>query len=120
MVDPMQFVSHDEAAKLGADAKPLDQDGWTEERAAELAREEGIELTPEHLTILRFLREQYEAQGPMPAREMIAMLCDEYYGQGGKKYLYHLFPKGPVCQASKLAGLPVPPDAIDKSFGSVM
>ncbi|HHO68858.1 MAG TPA: TusE/DsrC/DsvC family sulfur relay protein [Gammaproteobacteria bacterium] len=114
------FVAHSETARIGAEPEAYDLDEWSEEIAARLAEEEGIELTDEHLAILRFVREQYQAQGPMPAREMIAMLVEEYAPQGGKKYLYRLFPKGPVCQASKLAGLPVPPDAIDKSFGSVM
>ncbi len=120
MQDTPLFVAHSETARTGAEAEAYELDEWSEERAVQLAREEGIELTPEHMAILRFLREQYRVRGPMPAREMIAMLSEEYQTQGGKKHLYHLFPGGPVCQASRLAGLPVPSDAIDKSFGSVM
>ena len=120
MTETGDFVAHAESARIGAEAEAHELDEWSEETARKLAEEEGIELTDEHMTILRFVREQYRVRGPMPAREMIAMLVEEYEPLGGKKHLYQLFPKGPVCQASRLAGLPVPPDAIDKSFGSVM
>lgn len=93
---------------------------WTRDLAEQLAGEEEITLTDEHWDIVHFLREQYRENGPMTSGPRLLRLLEERYAaQGGGKYLYQLFPKGPVSQASKIAGLPLPPYSRDRSFGSV-
>jgi len=94
---------------------------WSEQIAQELAGEESIALSKEHWDIINFLRDHYQRCGPCPnGRAVLGLLEDNFAQQGGKKHLYHLFPRGPVVQACKIAGLPLPPYSTDASFGSVM
>jgi tRNA 2-thiouridine synthesizing protein E len=55
----------------------------------------------------------------MNMRELHDALDEKFHPQGGMKYLYKLFPGGPVAQGCRLAGIDVPAGAVDKSFGSV-
>ena len=52
-------------------------------------------------------------------KTVLRMLEDEYRDQGGRKYLYSLFPRGPITQGCRLAGLPTPAGNTDPSFGIV-
>ncbi|APF18021.1 TusE/DsrC/DsvC family sulfur relay protein [Caldithrix abyssi] len=77
---------------------------WTEEIAAELAKEEGIEeLTDMHWKVIRFMREEFEKEGHIPTIRKIK-------NAGGVpiKDLYNLFPDGPAKKAAKIAGLGKP------------
>jgi len=98
----------------------IDLEDWSEARAQGIAVEEGIQLTAKHWEVIHFLRERYAQHGPAHyAREMVQLLESRYAHEGGRKFLYKLFPHGPVKQASHIAGLPVPSGATDRSFGSV-
>lgn len=92
---------------------------WSPRTAERMARDEGIEeLTEEHWQVLFALRNFYRQHGPADsAREVIHQLEREFADDGGRRYLYQLFPKGPISQGSRLAGLPVPPHSSDPSFG---
>ena len=103
------------------EADLLELGNWSEEVAQTLAGEEGITLSKEHWDVINFLRDYYQRCGPCPnGRAAQGLLEENFARQGGKKYLYHLFPRGPVVQASKIAGLPLPPHSTDPAFGSVM
>jgi TusE/DsrC/DsvC family sulfur relay protein len=118
MHDINQMIEH------GGDAPEVDLSelgDWSEQIAQELAGEEGINLSKEHWDVINFLRDYYQRCGPCPnGRTVLGLLEDNFAQQGGKKYLYHLFPKGPVVQACKIAGLPLPAYSTDPHFGSVM
>ena len=93
---------------------------WNEELAHKLAAEEQIQLIDDHWDVIRFLRDHCEEHGTdCSARELLKIMADRYQQQGGKKYLYTLFPRGAVVQACKIAGIPLPSHATDPSFGSV-
>jgi tRNA 2-thiouridine synthesizing protein E len=93
---------------------------WSEEIARNLAATEGITLTPEHWEVVCFMREHYEECGlASSGRVLLNCLDEEFAEQGGSKYLYRLFPGGPVSQGSRIAGLPLPAYSSDRSFGSV-
>lgn len=100
---------------------PFAENDWSEEEAIRQANAEGLELGPDHFELLRALQ-QYFATHDKPdvhARELHDALDEKFHGKGGMKYLYILFPKGPIAQGCRLAGLPIPAGAIDESFGSV-
>ncbi|WP_369308146.1 sulfurtransferase TusE [Providencia rettgeri] len=88
----------------------LDSQQWSEELIPLLAQEEGIELTNEHLEIIRFVRNFYLEFNTSPAIRMLVKAVSQQFGEekGNSRYLYRLFPKGPAKQATKLAGLPKP------------
>lgn len=52
-------------------------------------------------------------------RELHDALDERFHSAGGIKHLYQLFPRGPVAQGCRLAGLEAPAGATDKGFGSV-
>jgi len=92
---------------------------WNEETAREIASKQGIELTDAHLQVVHSLREHYREQGESETgRQLSDMLENEFADQGGKKYLYCLFPDGPVNQGMRIAGLPVPANTEDAGFGT--
>jgi tRNA 2-thiouridine synthesizing protein E len=70
---------------------------------------------------VRALQEYYarRAAEAINLRELHDALEERFHRQGGLKYLYQLFPGGPVAQGCRLAGLKAPAGAADKGFGSV-
>ena len=85
-----------------------------------MAAKEDIELTDEHLGVIECLRDFYLEVGEAKhGRELEEMLDEVFSSHGGRKFLWRLFPGGPVTQGSKLAGLPIPPHTGDKGFGTV-
>jgi tRNA 2-thiouridine synthesizing protein E len=97
----------------------IELEPWTEEMAIEMARRDGLELSDDHLAIIRYLRDCYaDHGGTINARRLMNTLEEEFAGLGGHRFLYSLFPRGPIATASRYAGLPMPPGTRDPSFDS--
>ena len=79
----------------------VDLNQWNEDIAAELAEEEGVNLTDDSFKLINFLRDEY-----INERNMVKGLKGDWDGKLTTKELYALFPKGPAKQAGKIAGLP--------------
>lgn len=95
---------------------------WTEQDAVEVANKESLELGEDHWEMIRALQEYFARNAATPMinkRELHDALEEKFHRQGGLRYLYRIFPGGPVAQGCRLAGLKVPEGAIDKAFGSV-
>lgn len=94
---------------------------WTEDLAQAIARDEGIELSEQHWEVIRFLRVLFQNVGGEmpPVHELSQSLEERFANEGGLKYLYELFPGGPLNQGGLIAGIAVPADVTDSSFGSV-
>lgn len=91
---------------------------WDRSVATTLAREVGIELSDKHWQLVVLLRHHYEDFGSIEyARDLSAMLEQRFSKQGGLRYVYSLFPGGPVTQGSYIAGLPALKDSSGESFG---
>ncbi len=88
----------------------LNSDEWDIEMVPVLAELEGIELTENHMEVIRFVRDFYLEYNTSPAIRMLVKAMAKAYGpeKGSSKYLFTLFRKGPAKQATKLAGLPKP------------
>ena len=86
----------------------------------EMANKEGVDLTNEHLGVIECLRDYFLEFGEAEkGRDIEEMLDEVFTGHGGRKYLWNLFPSGPVTQGMRIAGLPVPPHSGDMGFGTV-
>ena len=84
----------------------IDASQWSKEIAAEMAKEEGIELTDKHYEVLEFLRNANEKGETLTIRRV---------GKSGIvdiKGLYKLFPGGPLKFSSKFAGIPKPASCV--------
>jgi tRNA 2-thiouridine synthesizing protein E len=96
-------------------AIPTDSEGylrslsdWSEDFAKALAREEGLQLTPEHWEVIRFLRGYYQEHGVQAQVRVMIRHFTQAWGaeRGNNHYLHDLFPVGgPQKQGNRLAGL---------------
>lgn len=94
---------------------------WDAQEAERLAAEQGLSLTEQHWDAIVGLQEYFSKhEFAQKRRELTDALEEKFHHQGGMKYLYRLFPKGPVAQGCVLAGLQPPAGSIDRSFGSVV
>lgn len=84
----------------------VDASQWNREIAAEMAKEEGMDLTDKHYEVLEFLRNANEKGETLTIRRV---------GKSGItdiKGLYQLFPGGPLKFSSKFAGIPKPASCV--------
>ncbi len=94
---------------------------FTLESATVSARREGIELNSDQMEVLDALHHYYSQHkhlNHINVRELHDALEEKFHIKGGMKYLFSLFPKGPISQGCRIAGLEPPAGIIDKGFGS--
>lgn len=88
-------------------------------RIRKRAAEKGITLTDAHMNVVNFVLDFYEhCDDCQNARALADMVQEEFIPQGGRKYLYQLFPAGPLSTIHDLADLPNLGNEKDKSFGT--
>ena len=83
-----------------------DASQWTKEVAAEIAKEEGIELTDKHYEVLDYIRNKVASGEGLTIRGI---------GKSGVvdvKTFYQLFPGAPLKKSTKIAGVPKPVSCI--------
>ena len=83
-----------------------DASQWNKDVAAEIAKEEEVELTDKHFELLEFLRKQHGDGVDITIRKV---------GKSGIvdiKGFYTLFPKKPLKKSSRIAGIPKPSSCV--------
>lgn len=95
--------------------------GWSQNEASRVAATEGLEPDASRWGVIRALQEYYARHDDpsINTRELHDALEERFHAEGGMKYLYRMFPGGPVSQGCRIAGLEPPAGSADKGFGSV-
>lgn len=122
MLDINQTISNAHHADSDPEGHLYSLSHWSPQLANQLAVREGLRLdSEEQWQIIYYLRERYRTHGNGDsARVILRELEQRFAADEGNSHLYQLFPRGPVSQGSRIAGLPEPAHAQDPSFGSVM
>ena len=76
---------------------------WDETLGKALAAQIGIDMTDDHWKAIRFLREDFVAQGETPTLRRVSTV-----GGIPTKQLFVLFPQKPAKKMAYVAGLPKP------------
>lgn len=94
---------------LDADGHLRDPETWSPDIARSMAARDGIALSEDHWWLIDFVREYHERYGNPPLmRTLVAASKDSGRSADGSRFLYRLFPDGPVRLACKYGGLPKP------------
>ncbi len=84
----------------------INPDQWNKNIAIHIAREEGIDLSEKHFTVIDYIREKALSGEALSLRKL---------GKSGIvdiKEFYHLFPGAPLKKATKIAGVPKPESCV--------
>ena len=81
---------------------------WTEDIAAVIAQQEGIELTQRHWDVINYLRDEFinNKENQPNTRNMIKDMGKLWGEKIDSKALFDLFPGNPSKQAGRIGGLP--------------
>ncbi len=93
---------------------------WDEEQARALAAEADVLLTKGSWDVVRFLQQYFAVHDRIEVHRLVRALHQHFRHLGGRRYLYELFPGGPITQGSRIAGLTPPPGSTDDSFGCAL
>ena len=78
-------------------------DEWSEDIAAELAKNIDVEMTDEHWKLIKWLREDYKEKGETATTRRVQTV-----GGWPTKQQFTMFPKKPAKKMAYIAGLPKP------------
>jgi len=95
--------------QLDSNGHLLDPDQWSKKRACQLAECDQIKLTEDHWLVIHAVRDIYKITGETPPMRLLIKELNKRIDEDiNSRFLYRLYPEGPVRLASKHAGLPKP------------
>ncbi len=87
---------------------------WSEEFAKEQAMKDGVQLYNDHWELIYYFREYHDANMTNPTMHTLIQdlgsKSKQFHDRKAyEKHIYNLFPRDPIGEICKLAGLPLPP-----------
>lgn len=94
---------------------------FSKQEVEERAKKMGIHLTDEHWEAINFVKNfyDYHEDEELQVKDYNNAFKGKFASQGGLKYLYQLFPDGPINTMTQLAGIPAVKNTQNLSMGSV-
>jgi len=86
----------------------VDPHTWNEDIARVFAKQESIELTPDHWDAIHFMRQYFEEHQVAPDVRHVTKHLAVRLGALSRNKIFELFPYGYVQQACKIAGMKRP------------
>ena len=87
---------------------------WSEDFAMEQAAQDDLKLYNDHWELIYYFREYHDENMTNPTmnsliRDLGSKSKRFHDRKAYEKHIYHLFPRDPIGEICKLAGLPLPP-----------
>jgi len=107
---PMAYEFRGATIETDEDGYLTDFTAWHPQLALRIAEAEDIDMNDDHWAVVNFLRRYYEDYAIVPAVRVLTRAISNTLGpdKGNSRFLYKLFPGGPLRQACKIAGMPRP------------
>lgn len=92
----------------------LHGDDWSEGFAERVAEQDGVRLYDESWGLIGYFHEYYQQYSTHPSMRQLVLTLGRQHGlhfhdrKAYEKFLYRLFPRDPMRELCKLAGLPKP------------
>lgn len=118
MRDINKAIADERGFRRDPEGHLADLERWSVLKARQLADAEEISLEEEHWLVIYALRDHFREHGPFRTPREALKVMEGALGTDRQRELYALFARGPVMQACRIAGLPLPPGTVDRSFGS--
>ena len=108
----------DRVIKTDEEGYLLNRDDWSELVAEQMtlaqAQQDHVKFTETHWGLIQYFRDYYNEYKVHPTMHKLVMTLGKQHGEhfhdkkAYEKFLYSIFPYGPVQELCKLAGLPKP------------
>lgn len=119
----MGITLSDKIVETDEEGYLIDPDDWNEKLAEELAfqqsKQDHVKLTEDHWGLIEYFRDYFQENKVHPSMHKLVMTLGKHHGRhfhdhkAYEKFLYELFPHGPVAEICKIAGLPKPKEEFE-------